>query len=281
MGVLLSLSKSSALVCLDISEWALFGFGLLLVLGLIVEYRAVHGTRWMKFGEMLVIIGVAGELVADGGIFLCSGHLQTIADQEIARLNLKAARFEKDAADLQARNLQLEEQILEQGPRDLLLYGKREEDFLNSIRQFAGQKVQIRICQSIDEVRDTADRLTVLFGEAGWTVSPHSPEWGESNCGFVGPNEPAASGVWVGMPNLHPTPTTRERSGELIRYLSEIPLATKAHLVGIETVRANKSKQWISTYGDADSIVVIVLEHPSKGTGVRNPTPLSPFAIGP
>lgn len=29
---------------------------------------------------MLVIIGVAGELFADGGIFLFSRHLQTIAD---------------------------------------------------------------------------------------------------------------------------------------------------------------------------------------------------------
>lgn len=44
----------------------------------------------MKFGEMLVIIGVAGELLGDGGIFLSSRHLQTIADQEIAVLTREA-----------------------------------------------------------------------------------------------------------------------------------------------------------------------------------------------
>ena len=39
---------------------------------------------------MFVIIGVAGELWADGGIFLFSSHLQTIADLEIAALTREA-----------------------------------------------------------------------------------------------------------------------------------------------------------------------------------------------
>jgi hypothetical protein len=39
---------------------------------------------------MFVIIGVAGELLADGGIFLFSSHLQTIADLEIGDLTKKA-----------------------------------------------------------------------------------------------------------------------------------------------------------------------------------------------
>ena len=46
---------------------------------------------------MLLVIGVAGELFADGGIFLFSRHLQTIADQEIADLTQEAGNAEKSA----------------------------------------------------------------------------------------------------------------------------------------------------------------------------------------
>src|SRR5438034_10605055 len=89
--MLLSFSKSSAAFWLGMSEWALLVFGALLVVGLIGEYRIDHGKcpkfkkrKWLF--ELFVIVGVAGELFGDGGIFLFSGHLQTIADREIEQL---------------------------------------------------------------------------------------------------------------------------------------------------------------------------------------------------
>jgi hypothetical protein len=91
MCTLSSLSKSATSTALDISEVGLLIFGLLLVAGLIGEYA--KSERWKKHVrvfEMFVIIGVAGELLADGGIFLFSRHLQVIADQEIADLTKEA-----------------------------------------------------------------------------------------------------------------------------------------------------------------------------------------------
>src|SRR5438874_8898702 len=93
MGTFLSLSKSATSVALLVSEIALLLFGLLLVIGLIGEYA--KSERWKKHVrtfELFVIIGVAGELFADGAIFLFSTHLQTIAELEIAHLT-------KDAGD--------------------------------------------------------------------------------------------------------------------------------------------------------------------------------------
>jgi hypothetical protein len=98
MGIFLSLSKSTTLFWLNASEWALLIFGTLLVGGLIIEYRAQHGSRWMKLGELLVILGVAGELLGDGGIFLFSSHLQAIADTEGAASASKVAKDNSDAA---------------------------------------------------------------------------------------------------------------------------------------------------------------------------------------
>ncbi len=91
MGTLFSLSKSATSIALDISEIALLLFGILLVVGLIGEYA--KSERWKRYArtfEMFVIIGVAGELFADGGIFLFSSHLQTIADIEIGELTKEA-----------------------------------------------------------------------------------------------------------------------------------------------------------------------------------------------
>jgi hypothetical protein len=104
MGALLSPSKLATSVALDVSEIALFLFGVLLVAGLIGEYA--KSERWKKHVrtfEMFVIIGVAGELLADGGIFLFSNHLQTTADLEIADLTKKAGDAIRDAASANER----------------------------------------------------------------------------------------------------------------------------------------------------------------------------------
>jgi hypothetical protein len=103
MGTLFSLSKSATSIALDTSEIVLLLFGILLTVGLIGEYaKSERWKRRVKTFEMLVIIGVAGELMADGGIFLFSSHLQTIADHEIAELTVTAGRV-KDSAESAAK----------------------------------------------------------------------------------------------------------------------------------------------------------------------------------
>jgi hypothetical protein len=100
MGTLGSLSKSTTSTALDGSEIALLVFGLLLVVGAVGESaKSDNWKSWHGFFELLVIMAVAGELIADGGIFVFSKHLQTISDSEIAILNVQAAKFSKDAAE--------------------------------------------------------------------------------------------------------------------------------------------------------------------------------------
>src|SRR5258708_39988984 len=92
MDTLSLISKSATSTALDISEILLLLFGVLLVIGLIGEYA--ESDRWkrhVKIFKMCVILGVAGELLADGGIFIFSRHLQTIAEIEIAQLTKEAA----------------------------------------------------------------------------------------------------------------------------------------------------------------------------------------------
>src|SRR5690348_16580286 len=101
MGALGSLSKSATEAWHTTSEVALLGFGILLVIGLIGEIKSLPSLPRYKSFEWLVVIGVFGELLGDGGIFVFSGHLQTLDGLEIARLNTRAAEIGLRAADLE------------------------------------------------------------------------------------------------------------------------------------------------------------------------------------
>ena len=83
---LFSLSKSATSTLLVVSEISLLFFGLLLVVGSLGEiaktakwkvYTTLSGWRaYSKIAIILLIVGVAGELIADGFIFAFSSHLQ-------------------------------------------------------------------------------------------------------------------------------------------------------------------------------------------------------------
>jgi hypothetical protein len=106
-----SLSKHATALALDSSEVALLLFGLLLVVGLVGEYS--ESERWKKYVktfEMLVILGVAGELFADAGVFVFSARLQSLSDIEVGRLNVAAEsanatakQFESQIADANSK----------------------------------------------------------------------------------------------------------------------------------------------------------------------------------
>src|ERR1700693_116815 len=126
MGYFSSLSKSATSAALNISEWVLLTFGLGLLVGILGEYkklpRFLIGPK--ELFEILVVIGVAGEFIGDGGIFLFSSQLQTIEEREISRLNTD--------------RIQLEERIVWQGPRYIPLYAAPKL-FTGRLKQFAGQ----------------------------------------------------------------------------------------------------------------------------------------------
>jgi len=125
----LSLSKSYVVAGLDTSEAWLLVFGVVLLVGLYGEVRADHEAkkspiskktkRFLEefenlrpqatasffkkhkgFCAFLVVFGVAGELIADGGIFLCGRRLQIINDVEVSRLNKEAAVARLETAKL-------------------------------------------------------------------------------------------------------------------------------------------------------------------------------------
>ena len=134
------LSKSETSTLLGISEISLLGFGVVLVIGLVGE--VAKSDKWKKrvrLFEMLVIIGVAGELIADGGVFLFSRHLQTISEAEYSGLNKQAADAYKQAevARKEADSFELDIAKAKKQAADALARAAKAEETLGEARRDA------------------------------------------------------------------------------------------------------------------------------------------------
>jgi hypothetical protein len=171
MGYFL-LSKSATTTALDISEVLLLLFGLILTIGALGEYKKF--PRLLKAShamfELLVVIGIAGELVADGGVFVFSRHLQTISDGEFAALNKEAGDARKKAGEaieraaaIEQDNLKLRAQI---EPRRLT--GTQKATLRGLLE---GHPMPIAVAANLfdKESADFADDFVSALSEAHWT----------------------------------------------------------------------------------------------------------------
>jgi hypothetical protein len=201
--MLSSLSKGATSLGLNASEVALLLFGVLLVVGLVGEYSEL--ARWKRFVktfELFVILGVAGELVADGAIFALSAHLQTLSDLEVARLNnaaesaiATAKNFESQIADANAKaeiarrdaesfrleiakaqgsasNAEAEALRLKQRMADRVC-GKTEISAISEkTKSFTGQEFRLTTYPDMAEPRAVAECIYQALVRAKWNLIP-------------------------------------------------------------------------------------------------------------
>jgi hypothetical protein len=192
-----SLSKLATSIALNVSETLLLFFGVLLVVGLVGEYA--KSDRWKKYERlfmMFVIVGVAGELVADGGIFTLSAHLQSLSDLEVARLNKEAEdanatakNFESQIADanLRAADAQRETALLskkaddetvarhkiETKIADRKLTAAQTKPLEDCLREHPGAAVVVAIANDPGAYA-YAKEWREVFDEAKWNTGPQN-----------------------------------------------------------------------------------------------------------
>jgi hypothetical protein len=202
-------------------------FGLVLVFGLVVEFLAGHkGKKYSKLKkrkrlfEILVIAGVAGELLADGGIFLFGRQLQTIADRDIANTNLEAKQAGKAAAasyenaavakreagqakeraantesnnaallmrveELRNQNLGLASKVIAAQPRRIT--PKQYTDFIEALRNKPKGPVRVIVGREDSETQTYAAQIRQMLDDAGYSTGTSNDitQWGESLCQSV------------------------------------------------------------------------------------------------
>ena len=157
--MLLSLSKSATTTGLEASEWVLLIAGIVLLVGIIGEYELPSWHHRLKLFELLVLIGVLFELLADGGVFFFSRRLQILEGADIealdrtvsgARDKANTAREEAAAAlaDLkEARELAAKAEkgtaTLTTRFSDRVLSDKQAEEISTALKPFNGQEFGI------------------------------------------------------------------------------------------------------------------------------------------
>ncbi|MGA8025635.1 MAG: hypothetical protein WB992_00715 [Bryobacteraceae bacterium] len=166
MGTL-SLSKSATVVGLHLSEVALLVFGVIVVVGLIGELKLPWWHPRIELFELFVIIGVAGELIADGGVFAFSEHLQSISGIEVASLNHEVNTAKSRADDEEIARLRLELALI---PKALNTEDQRE--IANLCRPFAHPDIPIIIESTAGNGRQLAVEIRNALNMAGFLPQP-------------------------------------------------------------------------------------------------------------
>src|ERR1700733_1231390 len=225
MGTLF-LSKSAASAALDVSEIALLFFGVLLVVGLIGEYA--ESQRWkksLKTFEMLVILGVAGELLADGGIFVFSAHLQTIADSEIAALSGAANATRERAAQLEQSNIKLQmnlEQVKRSAGQRYLSSGEQNQ-LVKELAAYHVNRLQIWCRLDNSEAAKFGDDLENVFTRLHWNPFRRYASESEGGVRLVGPKrieaDIAPPGLTIGVDDPKNPPKVAIALQKALRHL--------------------------------------------------------------
>ena len=99
MGYFISLSKPATKNCLDASEWALLFCGLIVLIGIWGEIKSEQHSKTLRMFEYLVLYGILGELLADGGLFLFSSQLEMISEAEVLHAETSAKQAYVSARD--------------------------------------------------------------------------------------------------------------------------------------------------------------------------------------
>lgn len=152
-----TLSKRWADFGLHASEIGLLIFAAIILGGLYGEYR--KKARWKglsDFFELLVVIGVAGELVFDGLIFGFSGRLEVLQDAAVV-----AAQGEAANAYEQARKANLQAVAANIGAET----ASKSADFANgaAAEAFRGAKdAALRAVDAADKAAEATDENTSL-----------------------------------------------------------------------------------------------------------------------
>jgi hypothetical protein len=184
------MSKIATSLALDWSEIFLLVSGLLVAIGVWGEQTKSRWKKWVRTFEVLVVLGVAGELIADGAVFVFSRHLQAISDAEVVSAETRLGTDEKIAATLQQDNLKLkgslavEERATSEARKEAAkaelelaklkaprsLSEAQQRRLVSELKPFAGTPALITFEYLDPEPRNLAMQLYTVLAKAKWKV---------------------------------------------------------------------------------------------------------------
>ncbi len=262
-----ALTKESERLAQSVDRWNnlyVFAGAVALVLAVVVfiaQWKIISDGRKLSAAQAELIAAKDRELKA-----ALSQHEADIADtnKKVAEANREAAHATEKAANLEVEAASLRLELTRQGARATLLK-KRETTFIQALKPFAGQKVEVRFSQfSISngvptdgDTRTLALGLQIVLETAGWRVSP----------AWLG--DEGGKGILVEV-RSDASPQTRQAARALISALQDIPLEVALGGTLKVSDRPRIPQGRVVDRGveremppmDSETIVVQVLDHP-------------------
>jgi hypothetical protein len=186
---------------------------LIVVIGLIGEARksSLQWFSWHPIFEILVIIGVAGEMLSDGTILLASLRMDTISDREIANVTLQAEQlrllisgprlildgdaFVKALANKPKADVEI---LYDPAARDGWIFAEAIKAWLT---QAKWDSLEPRAIKSTEQTNNSSWR-NVPVGGAPWGVSVVAPFPESIDRQQNTPQAAVAWAIWAGMAKL-------------------------------------------------------------------------------
>jgi hypothetical protein len=190
--------------------------------------RSMSLDAWKSFFDIGGVLLLALTFLFGAGALITS---RKINDLQSAKLR----EFDKDLTDAktelgkqQERAAKAEKQLIEQGPRTHLLYGKRRDRIIERLKPFSGQKAEIRYCTvSFNQYFIDNDTMGVamllgdILAKAGWSVNPLARE----NC--------SGSGLSIST-NPQAPGSVQKAAHELLSALLEVQLTVVGSAVSVQ-----------------------------------------------
>ena len=238
----------------DIANWGL-------IVGLVVGVISTVFLVWMgnvKETYLRRELGATGERAAEA---------QKTAEgfrRDIALSNERSAEANQRAASLEVEALKLRGQLLVQGPRENLLRGEKRQEFVDVLKPFTGQKIDVRRSASVIEVNGEVVMSTPIGDDTiGLSRSFISAL---RDAGWHSPPDPLLSafhgeGLKVEIAE-NASAKTVEAAKALVEALRGLPLSVEGPLLDNEEQAKRVGKEVISPAFGKDTIILLVMTHP-------------------
>ncbi|HWG68719.1 MAG TPA: hypothetical protein VN692_04800 [Steroidobacteraceae bacterium] len=239
--------------------------------GIVFEAEKRKSHPLHRIAEKLVIWGVVIEALCTISLFVFDERISNAQESKIVELEQLTARAIKTAGEADERasglNLQaqkLREQLVAQGPREALLRGAIRKTLVDSLKPFAGQKIDVRFSAARswgasgnweivaigDDVLGLSQTFIGIVKGANWK-SPDKPLVSE----FRG------NGLRVEVLQKASQRTMKAASA-LAEALRKVPLAVEGPVrVRPEQAKRVPMDKALPEFGDG-TVILTVLTHP-------------------
>jgi hypothetical protein len=133
-----------------------------------------------KISTLVLIVGLAGELVSLGRTHVISGQLTAFLEERVATAEERTKQLDKDLATARVEIEQTKERTeqeklerikIEEKLADRDLSPDQQDQLVNTLKKFAGRTVRIVIKYAAEnEVAHIGDQIEEVFRRSGWLI---------------------------------------------------------------------------------------------------------------